>query len=235
MLIFLNLFSTQNSLSVDHRRLKRDATGPSSNSTDDRRHYLDMLHDILTARTNSVVLSDCTINMATDGVYRIPKQETLSYEFIRLAEESFRIELDEIRRLTFKIRSKLESSSSSSFDQIRKVMSLDLRLLLASQIRIKQVDLLTESNDNGPLQRIKYFRLNSSIIDIIEYENVGEEIDSNSMILQTYTVANAREALNDKQYKELLLNKHWWLGPVLCTKNVDERFLMAHIFPLSNR
>ena len=222
-----------------HHRLKRQSSIVNS-TIDDKKHYTQMLRRILAHRSSSTVLSDCTINVGSNEIYRPPANNTLSSEVIHLVEQTCETELRESKRLTMKIRSKLNQNlnyfSVSSYERIRHDFGLDLRLLLASQKRVKQIDLISGANDNGPPFRIKYFRSNRSIIDAIDYENVEEEIYSDQIILQSFTVLNAHETLIDhQQNNSFLIQQGWWLGPVLCEKNPNEVSLMAHISPLSNR
>lgn len=250
LLTFSTLVSTTHSQIAVHHRLKRQTD--SSNATvavidnnnnddldDHRQHNSKMLRQMLSQGISSSVLSDCTINMAIDGVYRLPAEDSLPAQVIRLAEQSFVDELAELRRIASKIRSKFNQRvnyfADSSIGQFREEFSLDLRLLLASQVRIKEVDLIIAPNDNGNALRIKYSRLNQSVIDIIDYDNVHEEVLQHQTILQTFTIGNARDTLTDDQQQRLLFSTGWWLGPVLCEKNRNETSLMAHVFPLLNR
>ena len=249
LLTFCTRFSKTHSQIAVHHRSKRQidssnatvAVTVNNNNDDDdhRQHNSKMLRQMLSQGISSSVLSDCTINMAIDGVYRLPAEDSLPAQVIRLAEQSFVDELAELRRLASKIRSKFNQRvnyfADSSIGQFRDEFSFDLRLLLASQLRIKEVDLIIASNDNGDLFRIKYARLNQSVIDIIDYDNVHEEVSHHQTILQTFTIANARDTLNDDQQQRRLFSTGWWLGPVLCEKNRNETSLMAHVFPLLNR
>jgi hypothetical protein len=123
--------------------------------------------------------------------------------------------------------------------------SISLRLLLASQLSIKEINLMlasTLTNDqNGGsyiyYDTIKYYRLNNdtTTINSIDYDLIHDvKLKQNSpIILQTFTSANARETV--RQMNSSLINDGWWIGPVLCEKNKNETFLMAYIFPLTHK
>lgn len=239
LLSFSIFFSTKHSSTFAYQRAKRQINF-NNVSNDDRQHYTNKLRQIFLYGTSSSVLSDCTLNIAYDGIYRIPSENTLSSQVIRLVEDFFESELRDIQRLAMKIRSKFNQRmnyfTESSLGQFRDEFSLDLRLLLASQVRIQEVHLIIASNDNGiSSYRLKYSRLNQSLVDVIDFDKIHEESFSNQWILQTFTISNARDTLNDDQQQRLLFTNGWWLGPVLCEKNPEETELMAHVFPLLNR
>lgn len=209
-------------------------------TTNDKQHFTNVLRQIFLHRTTSSFLSDCTLNVVNDEIYRIPSDTTLSAEVIRLVREHFDVEIRDVQRLVAKIRSKLnqrvENSKEFSLGEFRQELSLDFRLILASQIRIKEIHWIVSTNDNGiSSYRLKYSRVDPSLIDFVDYDNVHEEISSNNFLLQTFTVSKARETINDDEQQRLLFNNGWWLGPVLCEKNPNETSIMSHIFPISNR
>ena len=104
---FLFLFHTKNShISINHR-LKRQI--PNAN---DKQHYTTMLRRILLHRTISSVLADCTINMALDGIYRLPAENSLSSQVILLIEQSLQNEIFALRRIAKKIRTQLNQTSN---------------------------------------------------------------------------------------------------------------------------
>ena len=177
--------------------------------------------------------------MAVDGTYRLPANNTLSAEVILLVEQAFRTELDDLRRVASKIRTKVSQQANYfadySLDKFRDEFRVDLRFFLASQLRIKEIDLVIAANDIAGPMRIKYSRINASVANTIDYENIKDEILKHNTILQSFTTSNAREALSNDQQQRVLFNNGWWLGPVLCEKNPNETFLMAHVFPLLNR
>ncbi|CAF0985418.1 unnamed protein product [Rotaria sp. Silwood1] len=196
-----------------------------------------MLGGILLNRASSSVLTDCTINMALDGIYRLPLENSLSSQIILLIEQSFHDEIIALKRTTNKIRMNLNQTSThineDILEKFRHDYSLDIRILLASQINIKEVNIRILSNDNIGSYVIKYSRINTSISNIIDYDNIHDDIIKQDTILQTFTMSNVRETINNDQQRILTTNG-WWLGPVLCTKNKNETFIMANILPLTN-
>ncbi|CAF1910242.1 unnamed protein product [Rotaria magnacalcarata] len=197
-----------------------------------------MLRRILLHRTTSSVLADCTINMALDGIYRLPSENSLSSQVILLIEQSLQNEIFALRRATKKIRMQLNQTTnyinSDTLEKFRKDFSLDIRILLASHIHIKEIDVRMLPYDTIGSDFIRYSRMNASISNIIiDYEQISDDIIKQDTILQTFTISNVRETIdNDPQRR--LTTDGWWLGPVLCSKNKDETFIMANIFPLSN-
>jgi hypothetical protein len=192
--------------------------------------------------------------MALDGIYRLPLENSLSSEIIRLVEKTFYKEFNDLKQTANKIRHKLNQSSNYLGDfalaKFRDEFSISIRLLLASQLSIKEINLMLAtplSNDNNGgsyiyYDTIKYYRLNNDKItekNSIDYDSIQDvKLKQNvNIILQTFTPSNARETLkqtiNNNNYS--LINDGWWIGPVLCEKNQNETFLMAHIFPLTNR
>ena len=209
-------------------------------TTNDKQHFTNVLRQIFLHRTTSSFLSDCTLNIVNDEIYRIPSDTTLSAEVIRLVREHFHVEIRDVQRLVTKIRSKsnqrVGNSKEFTLGEFRQEFSLDFRLILASQIRIKEIHLIVSTNNNGiSSYRLKYSRVDPSLIDLIDYDNIEEEISSNNFILQTFTISKARETINDDEQQRLLFNTGWWLGPVLCEKNPNEMSIMTNIFPISNR
>ncbi len=247
LLTFFILFPIQISptKSLNHR-LKRQIDHIHLN---DKQHYTNMLRRILLHRTSSSVLADCTINMAVDGIYRLPLGNSLSSEIIHLVEKFFHKEFHAFKRTAYKIRQKMNQSADYLGDfalaKFHDDFSISLRLLLASQLSIKEINLMlasTLTNDqNGGsyiyYDTIKYYRLNNdtTTINSIDYDLIHDvKLKQNSpIILQTFTSANARETV--RQMNSSLINDGWWIGPVLCEKNKNETFLMAYIFPLTHK
>jgi hypothetical protein len=221
-LIFFHTKTTH--ISINHR-LKRQIS-----NLNDQQHYTDMLRRVLSHRTSSSVLADCTINMASDGVYRLPSPNTTSLQIIHLIEQSYKNELNALKQTVGKIRMKLNQASNDfadhSLEKFRQEFSLNIHVLLASQLRIKEIDVRIIPFDNGVSYLLKYFRVNRT-------EIINDEILKQDTILQGFTMSNLRETLNNDPQRVLTTNG-WWLGPVLCEKNVNETFLMAHVFPLIN-
>jgi hypothetical protein len=249
-----SLCSSMKQSSYLQPRLKRQIL-LSNITIDDKQHYTSVLRQILLHRTNSSVLADCTINMASDGIYRLPMDNSLSSHVIRLIERSYDNELRNVQQLAQRIRSKFNQRTNYflelSLEQFRDEFNVDLRLLLASHIHIKEIDLIIASNDHRDSLRLRYSRLNNSLLDMIDYDHIHEDVSSLEIILQTFTIANARDTLNnnnddddddnarnddhDHKQQRRLFTSGWWLGPVLCEKNRNETFLMAHVFPLLNK
>jgi hypothetical protein len=225
--IFLQ--TTNSHIKINHR-LKRQIS-----NIDNKQHYSDMLRRILSHRISSSLLTDCTINMAVDGIYRIQSEDTLSSQVILLIEQSFENEIYSLKRTVEKIRKNLNQTpnlfSDYTLDKFRTEFNLDIRLLLASQIRIKEIDIGIISYDNGGSYLIKYTRKNNSISNLFNYEAINDDIIQQDIILQSFTMSNARETLNNDPQRILSTNG-WWLGPVLCEKNKNEAYIMAHVFPL---
>jgi len=238
LIIFILIFlissviflQTNNSHIKINHRLKRQIS-----NIDNKQHYSDRLRRILSLRTSSSVLADCTINMAIDGIYQIQSEDKLSSQIIRLIEQSFKNEINSLKRTVEKIRKNLNRTSNSfpdyTLDKFRNEFNLDIRLLLASQIRIKEIDIGIISYDNGGSYLIKYTRKNNSISNLLDYEAMNDDIIQQDIILQTFTMSNVRETLNNDPQRILTTNG-WWLGPVLCEKNKNEAYIMAHVFPL---
>jgi hypothetical protein len=225
--IFLQ--TTNSHIKINHR-LKRQIS-----NIDNKQHYSDMLRRILSHRISSSLLTDCTINMAVDGIYRIQSEDTLSSQVILLIEQSFENEIYSLKRTVEKIRKNLNQTSNLfpdyTLDKFRTEFNLDIRLLLANQIRIKEIDIGIISYDNGGSYLIKYTRKNNSISNLFNYEAINDDIIQQDIILQSFTMSNARETLNNDPQRILSTNG-WWLGPVLCEKNKNEAYIMAHVFPL---
>jgi len=258
LLTFFILFPTQKKTNtyVNHR-LKRQILSSSSNNIhkSDKQHYTNLLRRILLHRINSSVLADCTINMALDGIYRLPLENSLSSEIIHLVEKYFQNELNALKYTTNQIRNKLNQSTDFLGDfglaKFHEKFSVSIRFLLASQLSIKEINLmLTPPSSNGNnggsyiyYDTIKYYRLNNDIIsgkNSFDYNSINDiKLKQNvNIILQTFTISNARETLKqtiNNNYYYSLMNDGWWIGPVLCEKNKNETFIMAHIFPLTNR
>ncbi len=250
VLLFLTvfiLFPTQTSY-VNHR-LKRQILSSNNLQINVKQHYTNMLRRILLHRTSSSVLADCTINMASDGIYHLPSENSLSSEIIHLVEKTFEKEFQALKRTAKNIRQKINQSSDYFGDfalaKFQDDFSLSIRLLLASQLSIKEMNLMLAtplSNDNNGgsyiyYDTIKYYRLNNGT-PTNDYDSIHDiKLKQNgNIILQTFTPSNARETLKqtiNNNYTSI--NDGWWIGPVLCEKNKNETFMMAHIFPLTNR
>ncbi|CAF1064959.1 unnamed protein product [Adineta ricciae] len=229
LLSFFIFFHTKSSspITTHHQRLKRQTSHAI-----DKHHNTDMLRQLL-QRSTSSVLPDCTINMASDGIYQIPSDNSLSALIIRLVERTFQSELVEIKRTVDKIRMKFNQTASYftdySLDKIRDDFRTDLRMLLASRKYFNELDIRTLPNDNGGSDVLKYSRPTTEL----GYGLVNEDLTRQDTILQTFTMTNVRETLKyDSQ--RLLTNHLWWIGPVLCEKNPNETYLMANIHSLTN-
>ena len=215
-----------------------------------------MLHDMLARRKSSSVSADCTTNMASDGIYHLPPADSVSTQIISLVQTAFQQEFQAFKRTAQKIRNKITQTPTYLGDfalsKFREEFSINLRVLLASQAAIKEIQVMilppgSNENNGGTYiyyDTIKYFRSNNqtgtksqfdydAIQDVILKQNVN-------LILQTFTAANARETLRqaaqtNQQQHQQWMNEGWWLGPVLCEKNRNETFLMAYIFPFTDR
>lgn len=199
----------------------------------DKQHYADMLRGMISHRKTSSVLTDCSINLAINGVARIPNENSISGQIIRLVEQFFAKEIHAIKQTVEKIRKNF-TPNIWTLEKFREEFSLDLRILLASQIRIHHIDVRLIPSDNGGSYLIKYSRKNSSRSNmVIDHESIDDGIFQNDYLLQTFSTANLRETIN--QDSQRIFTRHgWWLGPVLCEKNAREIFLMAYVFPLIN-
>ena len=251
--IFFSTEQTDAKLFRQHHRLKRQLPLASAQThTNDKQHYTNMLRRILLHRTTSSVPADCTINMGSDGVYRLPSDNTLSSQIILLVERNYQQGVQALKRTAQKIRAKLNQSPHLLGDfalaKFRDDFSTSLRVLLASQVDIKELHIMIAppvSNENNGgayvyYDTIKYYRSNNSTTarNQIDYDSIHDLIlkQNVNIILQTFTASNARETLkqNVNNY-QLLMNDGWWIGPVLCERNRNETFMMAHIFPLTDR
>ncbi|CAF0934708.1 unnamed protein product [Adineta ricciae] len=217
--------------------------------TNDARHYTKMLRRMLSNGVSSSVLADCTINMASDGIYYLPSSKTLSSETINLVERTFHSALREVKSTASQIRQELNLSSNGLGDFALAKFQDDyrntIRYLLYSQRSVKEINIMVAkppSNENGGAyiyyDTVKYYRSeNDSSANDAGLHSIREiQLKQNlNTILQTFTAANARETLkqaNDNS-NNTLFHDGWWIGPVLCEKNKNETFLMAHIFPLT--
>lgn len=201
----------------------------------DQQHDIDMLRRLLSLRNASSVLSDCTINMIIDGVYRVPQENTLAAKIIRLVEQTFERDLGHFKQTGEKLRKKLNQNfSPANLDKLRHDFNLDLKILLASQEHLQEIDIRSIPSDNGGSDVLRYTRKNPSISSVVDYDLITDEIVQKDAILQTFSISHVRETLNNDPQKTLTTNG-WWLGPVLCEKNPLEEFLMAYIYPLTTR
>ena len=236
-----------------HHRLKRQLTAaPAANlDVNDKRHYTKMLRGMLSYRSGSSVLADCTINRASDGIYNPPSANTLSSETIHLVERTFQGEFSALKHTAGRIRQRLNESSDSLGDyalaKFYDKYSIQIKLLLANQLSIKEINImlvkpLSDDNNGGSYvyyDTIKYYRSDndsSSAAPADYYSIHGIQLKQNrNFILQTFTAAAARETLKSTRdnSNNSLFNDGWWIGPVLCEINKNETFLMAHIFPLT--
>ena len=229
---FFIFFPTKTSSISRNYRLKRQIS-----SINDKQHDTNMLRRILLHRKNSSVFTDCTINMAIDGIYRRPLENSFPSKIIHLIEQSFENEIHSLKYMATKIRMNLSRQLSNSMheDYLEKFLNefnFDLRLLLASQIRIKNIDVrIISDDDNIQSYSIKYSRMNNSISSIIDYEQISGYIIKQKTILQTFTISNVRETLKNDRFN----TNGWWLGPVLCEKNKNETFITAYILPVTSR
>ena len=253
LLLILSI-STPVQKTTNNHRLKRQII-LSNIYNNDKQHCTNMLRRIL-QRTNSSVLADCTINMAIDGIYHLPLENSLSSEIIRLVEIYFHNELNVLKRTINKILHKIKQPPNYFGDfalaKFRDNFSIDIRLLLASQLSIKQINVmvatpLSNNNNNSDdsyvyYNTLKYYRINKNkitkLIYPFDYDSIHDVKlkQTVSIILQTFTPSNARETLKQTNTNHSFLIHHgWWIGPVLCERNQNETFLMAHIFPFTNR
>jgi hypothetical protein len=252
LLTFFILFPIQkNTNTYLNHRLKRQILSTNIHMND-KQHYTNMLRRLLSHRTSSSVLSDCTVNMALDGIYHLPSENTLASEIIHLVEKTFQNQFNALKRTANKIRNTLNQSTNYLGDfalaKFRDDFSPSLRVLLATQLSIKEINLMVApplSNDNNGgsyiyYDTIKYYRLNNdpTTINYIDLDSVADvKLKQNgNIILQTFTPSNARETLKqtiNNNYSSI--NDGWWIGPVFCEKNPNETFMMAYIFPLTNR
>ena len=249
---FSILFPSSNQdQTLGNHRLKRQIS-PLSLPPHDKKHYKNMLRRILFHRNSSNVLADCSINTGSDGIYRLPPKDSLASEIISLIEKSFHNEFQSLERTVNKIRTKLNESKNYVGDfalaKFHDEFSISLRVLLANQASIKEIHvmiapLIPNENNGGAYiyyDTIKYYRLSneSTAKNQLDYDSIHDiKLKQNvNIILQTFTASNAREtlrlALNNHH---LLMKDGWWIGPVLCEKNKNETFIMAHIFPLTDR
>lgn len=204
-------------------------------SPHDQQHYATMLRRMFSNRKNSSVRADCTLNLAIDGIYRIPNENSLSGQIIHLVEQSFAKEISAIDQTGEKIRANPQRSPWT-LERFRDEFSLYLRILLSSQIRIKEIDVRFIAFENGlSSDLIKYSRKNSSSsTNFIDHQSIDEDILQQDFLLQTFSTANLRESINNDPQR--LFNRNgWWLGPALCEKNLPEVYLMAYILPLINK
>ena len=229
LLSFFIFFHTKSSspITAHHQRLKRQTSHAI-----DKHHNTDMLRQLLQGST-STVLPDCTINMASDGIYQTPLDNSLSALIIRLVERTFQSELIEIKRTIDKIRTTFNQTASYfndySLENIRRDFSTDLRLLLTSRKYFSELDIRALPNDNGGSNVLKYSRPTTEL----GYDLVNVELTRQDTILQTFTMTNVHETLKSDPQR-LLTNHPWWIGPVLCEKNPNETYLMANIHSLTN-
>ncbi|UJR28764.1 hypothetical protein I4U23_009990 [Adineta vaga] len=246
---FIRYSSKQKHTDFDlNHRLKRQLI---TNHIDmnDKRHYTKMLRGMLSYGLTSSVLADCTINMAPDGIYYLPKPRTLSSETIDLVERTFHKEFLALKQTANRVRQNINQKSNSLGDfglaKFQDEYSTPARILLSSYSSIKEINIMVAkplSPDNGGAyvyyDTLKYYRTNNdSTEDRIDYDSVHSiQLKQNiNIILQTFTAADARETLkqvNDNS-NNTLFDDGWWIGPVLCEKNKNETFLMAHVFPLT--
>ncbi|CAF1595854.1 unnamed protein product [Rotaria magnacalcarata] len=236
---------------LNHRLKRQILSSDIQNS--DKQHYTNMLRRILLHRTSSSVLADCTINMALDGIYHLPLENSLASETIRLVEKFFDKEFNALKLTVHKIRNKINQSSNHLGDfalsRFQEDFSISIRLLLASQLSIKEISVmmatpLSNNNNNQAssyvhYDTLKYYRVSNDTttvakeIDYYSIHDIKLKQDVN-IILQTFTASNARETLKQTVNNDYsLINDGWWIGPVLCEKNKNETFMMAHIYPLS--
>jgi hypothetical protein len=246
--VFILFSSQKSSNTYKNHRLKRQILSSNYLPINLKQHYTNMLHRILLHRTSSSVLADCTINMASEGIYHLPTDNSLSSEIIQLVEKTFDKEVQSLKRTAKTIRQKMNQTSDYFGDfalaKFQDDFSISIRFLLASQLPIKEINLmlaipLPNDNNGGSYiyyDTIKYYRVNNGTNG--DYDSIYDvKLKQNgNIILQTFTPSNARETL-----KQTMNNNYtsiydgWWIGPVLCEKNKNETFIMAHIFPLTNR
>lgn len=235
---------------VNHR-FKRQIFSSNHLQIDSKQHYTHMLRRLLSHRTTSSVLADCTLNVALEGIYRLPPEKSLSAEIIHLVENAFATEFRAVQQTARKIRQKINQSNeyfgNFALAKIHDNFSLSLRFLLSNQPAIKELNIVLAtplSNENNGesyiyYDTIKYYRVNNndstsnSVADYDSIRDVKLKLNGN-YILQAFTPANARETLKQTA-DERLYDDGWWMGPVFCEKNLNETFLMTYVFPLTNR
>lgn len=233
LLIFIISFYTflhtepSSASSLNHRSKRQ------TSSAIDKHHNTDMLRQLL-LRSTSSVLSDCSVNVASTGIYQLPAEHTVSASIIRLVERNFDGELQALRRTADRLRAKLNQSTNvavaePTLDRFRHELGPDVRVLLASQTRLNEIDIRTLPTDNGGSDVLKYARGSQSV----DYDAITDEVTKQDVILQTFTMSHVRETLK-QDAQRVLSRAGWWLGPVLCERNPNETFLMAKILPLSN-
>jgi hypothetical protein len=173
--------------------------------------------------------------MAVDGIYQRPSENLLSSQIILLMEQTFETELDSLKLIVEKIRKNLTQTSTSytdyTLDKFRREFSFDIRILLARQIRIKEIDVGIITYDNGGSYVIKYSRKNNLASNMIDYDGINDDIIQQDRILQSFSMSNVRETINNDQ-QSILSTNGWWIGPVLCEKNKNEAFMIARVFPI---
>lgn len=255
IVFIISLFILFPSLKQDqtfrHHRLKRQIFATSSFSNN-KQHNVDVLRRLFNHRNTSGVPTDCSINMGSDGIYRPPSKDSIAFEIISLVENYFKAECKSLRRMAEKLRTQLYKTTTYVGDfglsEFRNDHGHQLRILLAVQPLIKEIQIKLASpvlNDNNGgayvyYNMIKYSRLNnhSTSTSSIDYESIQEESMKHSVniILQLFTASNARETVQQslKNNNSTMLH-NWWLGPILCEKNKNETFIMAHVFPLTER
>ena len=104
----------QTDFDLNHRVKRQLIT--NHNDANDAQHYTNMLRRMLSSGVSSTVLADCTINMASDGIYYPPSSKTLSSETINLVESTFHNALHKVKSTASKIRQKLNLSSNGLVD-----------------------------------------------------------------------------------------------------------------------
>lgn len=219
--IFYILFS------IIHISIERDLNDPQ--------HDIKMLRGLLLHRNASSVLSDCTINVNSEGIYSLPQENHLASKLIRLVEQTYDKEIYALKRTGDKIRQKLNQTTYSyTIDKFRHDFNFDFKILLSSQEHIQEIHVRFYIMDNGGSDVLRYKRMNSSIhSSIIDYDSIIDDIIQKDEILQTYKIAHVQETLKNEPQKTLV-NNGWWIGPVFCEKNPSEEFIMTHIYPLTN-
>lgn len=249
LFLFLAFLSHHPSDKYVNHRFKRQIFPSNHSQINVKQHNNNMLRRMLLHRNTSSVLADCTLNVALEGIYHLPPERSLSAEIIRLVENAFNKEFQAFQQTARRIRQKINQSTDYFGDfalaKIQEDFSLSIRFLLTNQPDIKQINIMLAtpfSNENNGgsyiyYDTIKYYRLqNDSTQTNTDYHSIQDvKLKQNgNLILQTFTPINARESLKQTMDSNLF-NDGWWMGPVLCEKNLNETFLMTYVFPLTNR
>ena len=160
ILLLTSLFlfvPTQNEgdLSRNHRS-KRQVLSSNMNMID-KQHYTNMLRRLLQNRKSSSALADCSINMGMDGVYRLPSENSLPSQVILFVERAYHKEFQALKRAARQINQKLTHSASHASDfalaKFRDEFSVPLRILLTTQLAIKEIHVILAPSSFNDINR----------------------------------------------------------------------------------